>query len=137
MVRLPIAVLAVWLVAWPLGAPSSVSPVEIPTDLSSDQREELERGQIVVLEAAVAHGAGHAAAAVRIRAPDDQVWAVMTDCARAPAFVPRLRSCRVVEAGGDRRVVEHRVQILRVLPALTYRFVEHLEPRKRIDFRRV
>ncbi|HEY0783213.1 MAG TPA: SRPBCC family protein, partial [Thermoanaerobaculia bacterium] len=59
------------------------------------------------------------------------------DCAHAPEFVPRLRSCRIVEDGRERRLVEHRVQILRVLPALTYCFEERLETGKRIDFRRV
>ena len=55
--------------------------------------------------------AGRVSAGIDIPAPPSVVWRVMLDCPRAPRFVPKLKSCRVVEgdaaAGSDVR--EHRL----------------------------
>jgi ribosome-associated toxin RatA of RatAB toxin-antitoxin module len=55
--------------------------------------------------------AGRVQAGVDIPAPPAVVWRVMLDCERAPRFVPKLKSCTVLEGdaarGGDVR--EHRL----------------------------
>jgi ribosome-associated toxin RatA of RatAB toxin-antitoxin module len=55
--------------------------------------------------------AGQVRAGIDIPAPPAVVWRVMLDCPRAPRFVPKLKSCAVVEgdaaAGADVR--EHRL----------------------------
>jgi hypothetical protein len=38
-------------------------------------------------------------AAIDIAAPPATVWKVITDCARAPKFVPYMVSCRIVQPG--------------------------------------
>ncbi|MGH8306169.1 MAG: hypothetical protein ACRETG_11215, partial [Steroidobacteraceae bacterium] len=40
---------------------------------------------------------GRVSAAVRINAGREAIWDVMTDCERAPTFVPGLRNCRRIE----------------------------------------
>jgi ribosome-associated toxin RatA of RatAB toxin-antitoxin module len=97
----------------------------------------LERGEVVLLAAAEEKPGGTAVAAVLIRAPAEQVWGVMIDCSRAPEFVPNLRSCRVLERGPGRRLVEHRVKPHPLLPAFTYRFEERWQELRQIAFRRV
>lgn len=55
--------------------------------------------------------AGQVRAGIDIPAPPAVVWRVMLDCPRAPRFVPKLKSCAVVEgsaaAGADVR--EHKL----------------------------
>lgn len=108
-----------------------------PVTAARDDEARLERGEVVVLTMARHGRSGTAAAAVRIRAPITRVWGVMTDCARAPEFVPKLRACRVLERHADGRLVEHRVKPFSLLPELDYRFEEHWEEPRRIDFHRV
>lgn len=122
------------LLSLPLAAPAAAADTS-PLSISSAERAQLERGEVVLLVAEERVGAT-ASAAVLIRAPARRVWSVMTDCARAPEFVPHLRSCQVIERGEDRRVVEHRVKPYPLLPELTYRFEERWEDRHRIVFHR-
>lgn len=39
----------------------------------------------------------HVRASIRISAPPVAVWAVLSDCGRAPQLIPHLESCRIVE----------------------------------------
>jgi coenzyme Q-binding protein COQ10 len=95
------------------------------------------RGEVVVQEIARHGRSGSATASVSIRAPVARVWRVMTDCARAPEFVPNLRTCRVLERHPGGRLVEHRVKPFRLLPELVSRFEERWDEPRRIDFHRV
>jgi coenzyme Q-binding protein COQ10 len=104
---------------------------------AQDDEARLERGEVVVLSLAKQGRSGMATAEVRIRAPIARVWSVMTDCERAPEFVPKLRGCRVLERHAGGRLVEHRVKPFSLLPELVYRFEEHWDEPHRIDFHRV
>lgn len=39
----------------------------------------------------------HVKASIRIKASPQAVWAVLSDCARAPQLIPHLESCRIIE----------------------------------------
>jgi ribosome-associated toxin RatA of RatAB toxin-antitoxin module len=116
--------------------PRAFAAASPPEPISPEERARLEAGEVVLLVAQERIGAT-VAAAVLVRAPAVKVWRVMADCPRAPEFVPDLRSCRVLEKEGDRRLVEHRVKPHALLPELTYRFEERWQPGRRIDFHRV
>jgi carbon monoxide dehydrogenase subunit G len=89
---------------------------------------------VVAIDPAGAGGRRAVAAAVLIDAPPQRVWEVMTDCPRAPEFVPGLRECRVLTTEGDRRTIAHRVKISSLLPEMRYTFREVQQPWHRIDF---
>lgn len=113
--------------------PGAASP---PEAVPQAELTRLERGEVVVL-AAAAKPADTAVAAVLIRAPVERVWAVMTDCPRAPEFVPNLRRCRVLEQRPGGRLLEHRMKPHALVPVLTYRFEERWRELRQIAFRRV
>jgi uncharacterized protein YndB with AHSA1/START domain len=75
-------------------------------------------------------------AEIDIAAPPQIVWQAMTDCARAPAFVPGLKACRVlqVDPGGVSDVREHRVKFTTLLPHITMQFRSEYRPFEEIKF---
>lgn len=75
-------------------------------------------------------------AEIDIAAPPQIVWQAMTDCARAPAFVPGLKACRVlqVDPSGLRDVREHQVKFTTLLPHITMQFRSEYRPFEEIRF---
>ena len=70
-------------------------------------------GEIVVQSAVdPEHPRGRIRAAVRISAPAETIWKIMTDCEQAQSFVPGLRRCRRVDgaADGSWADIEHEVR---------------------------
>jgi uncharacterized membrane protein len=67
---------------------------------------------------------GEVKASIDIPAPPSEVWRVLFDCARAPAIMPSLTSCSVLETGPGGRwdVREHRVRWISLLPEIASRF---------------
>jgi carbon monoxide dehydrogenase subunit G len=58
-------------------------------------------------------------ASIDIEAPPAIVWAVITDCKRAPNYVPNMESCRVVEREPhDRWQVRETVHNVMLLPRI-------------------
>jgi len=72
--------------------------------------------------------------AILIDSPARHIWDVMIDCDRAPEFVPRLRNCRVLYQSGNTEIIEHRVALSALLPAVTYTFRAHYQDLQRVDF---
>jgi uncharacterized protein YndB with AHSA1/START domain len=95
----------------------------------------------VLVEAAVdeAEEAARVSAVVDIAATPETVWAVMTDCARAPNFVPNLVSCRILESdpGGAWDVREHIVDWAWFLPNVRNVFRSDYERPRVLRFKRV
>ncbi len=100
----------------------------------------LASGEIVVAESPSAGTQrGRVRAAVRIAADPEAIWKVMTNCARAPEFVPNLRHCEVLEAAADGswEVLRHEVKYLWLWPRLHYVFRADYRRPERVDFRHV
>ena len=109
-----------------------------PADLTPDELELVDRGEVVVRSLATeGSSAGRVWAAVAIAAPASVVWNVMVDVEHAPEFVPGLRCARRLEQHGQYEIIEHTVKFSWLLPEVTYRFRADYVPLARIDFRRV
>jgi uncharacterized membrane protein len=82
---------------------------------------------------------GRVEAVIEIAASTAQVWAVMLDCARAPNFMPALKSCTVLQAdpNGDWDIREHRVSWIALLPDTRSVFRSQYVEYKSISFSRV
>lgn len=75
-------------------------------------------------------------AAILIDAAAEPIWEVINDCRQTPEFIPGLRSCRVLQQDGTGDLIEHRMQISRLLPEVKYVFRAEYQRNRRIDFKR-
>jgi ribosome-associated toxin RatA of RatAB toxin-antitoxin module len=82
---------------------------------------------------------GRIRAAVRINAPPQTIWNVVTDCREAMSFVPGLKHCRLVDSApdGSWQDVEHVVRYSWLLPSVRYVFRAVYDRPHRIDFHRI
>ena len=112
-------------------------PARAQTTIDDEVR--LQRGEVVAHVVTERGPGGRLVAAIDIPAAPSAVWAVMVDCARAPAYVPGLDSCRIVETASDGRsdVREHRIRWIAMLPRLTLRFRSDYVPEKEIRVTRI
>jgi len=99
-------------------------------------------GEVVVQSAGAIDAAtprGRVRAAVRIAAPAEAIWAVMTDCAQAPLYVPGLKRCRRIDGAPDGRWedIEHEVRYSWLLPVVRYVFRAQYDRPHRMDFQRI
>jgi hypothetical protein len=99
-------------------------------------------GEVVVQTATATDPArpqGWVRAAVRIRAPAERIWSVITDCKQTVAFVPGLKRCRRVghATDGQWEDIEHEVRYSWFLPSIRYVFRAEYHRPDRIDFHRV
>jgi hypothetical protein len=119
----------------PLATHAQVSWLDSP-----DIQQRLAAGEVVTRSALdPGDSRGRVFAAVRIKAGREAIWAVMTDCARAPSFVPGLVHCRRVKTAPDGAwdLIEHEVKYVWPLPPVRYIFRADYQRPRRIDFRRV
>jgi ribosome-associated toxin RatA of RatAB toxin-antitoxin module len=75
-------------------------------------------------------------AAILIDAAAEPIWKLINDCRQTPEFIPGLKSCRVLQQDGTGDLIEHRMQISRLLPEVKYVFRAEYEKNRRIDFKR-
>ncbi|WP_421932790.1 SRPBCC family protein [Phenylobacterium sp.] len=82
--------------------------------------------------------AGVIRAAMDVAAPPAVVWKVLSDCANAPRYMPKLLSCRTLERdpAGRWDVREHRLQGNAFKPVMRNVFRTTLEPPHRLAFHR-
>jgi ribosome-associated toxin RatA of RatAB toxin-antitoxin module len=130
-----------WLAASLLAAMTLARPAGAAAwPLDATQRAAVERGEILVIaardDAPGGRGAATARAALRIAAPPDKVFDVMTDCASAARWVPRMLSCEVIESDPARsmELIAHRVDYGWYAPRIDYVFRARYEGRRRIAF---
>ncbi len=107
--------------------------------ISAVDEAKLVRGEVATQLIQQRGPGGRLIAIIDIPAPTNVVWKVMLDCARAPAYIPGLDGCRIIEAGRDGRsdIREHRLHWLSILPAMTVRFASDYLPEREIRVRRV
>jgi uncharacterized protein YndB with AHSA1/START domain len=109
---------------------------------AAEVQQRLAAGEVVVQTAtamAATGPRGGVRAAIRISAPPETIWNVITDCALTPSFVPGLRACRRVDRAPDGRWedIEQEVRYSWFLPTIRYVFRAEYDPPHRIDFRRI
>ncbi|MES2722188.1 MAG: SRPBCC family protein [Pseudomonadota bacterium] len=82
--------------------------------------------------------AGVIRAAMDVAAPPAVVWKVLSDCANAPRYMPKLLSCKTLERdpAGRWDVREHRLEGNAFKPVMRNVFRTTLEPPRRLAFRR-
>jgi len=105
----------------------------------ADEEARLARGEVVAHIIEERGPGGRLRAAIDIPAPASAVWRVMLDCGRAPAYVPGLEACSVLEAApdGSGDIREHRVRWIGLLPPLTLRFRSEYAPEREIRVARI
>lgn len=121
-------------------APAALLPAQAqlfngPVDrLSVTERNALRQGQVVVTGEK-----GRYVVRTLVTASRDVVWAVLTDYDQFAKFLPNVASSRLLEAQGNRKVVEQ-IDVRQVLVVKTRSRVrtENVEtPKQRIDFRQL
>jgi uncharacterized protein YndB with AHSA1/START domain len=105
-------------------------------------RQRLAAGEVVVTAGTPVdpeHPRGAVHAAVRIAAPPEAIWRVLTDCQQALTFVPGLKSCRRIDGApdGSWQDIEHVVHYSWLLPTVSWVFRAQYQRPYRIDFHRV
>jgi ribosome-associated toxin RatA of RatAB toxin-antitoxin module len=77
---------------------------------------------------------GHIRTAVLIDAAAENIWAVISDCPRAPEFVPTVQACDLQEAERDgAQIYRQRVKLAWFIPSFEHDFRLAYEPYSRID----
>ncbi|MEQ1756638.1 MAG: SRPBCC family protein [Micropepsaceae bacterium] len=108
--------------------------------LAQEQIQRLENGQVVVSVAVAVNGEGaHVEAAIDVPMSAQTIWPIMTDCDRAPSYVPKLISCRILERApnGDWDIREHLSSPGWLLPNFRTVFRSDYEINRRVHFSRV
>jgi carbon monoxide dehydrogenase subunit G len=74
-------------------------------------------------------------AAIDIAAPPATVWAVITDCGRAPSYVPNMDSCRIAQRDPTGRwQLRRTVMNVTLLPRIRTLSRLAFEPKRRMSF---
>jgi hypothetical protein len=74
---------------------------------------------------------------IDIAAPPATVWKVITDCDRAPKFVPNMESCRVVERGANGSDIHETVINYVIVPRIRTISRMEAEPSRRVSYTRI
>jgi len=109
-------------------------------EITPADEEKLGAGEVVAQVSPDPAGtAASVSAAIDIQASPEAVWSVMVDCARAPKFVPDLKSCRVLQSDpqGAWDVREHMIDWAWFLPTIRNVFRSEYERPHRLTFHRV
>ena len=96
------------------------------TPLNEKQIKQLENGKPIVSVKKHRDENGKTAkvySMIIIDAPPEQIWAVLTDCQRAPDYVPGLKSCEILERSPDGTwEIRRHVNNSKLLPKITSEF---------------
>jgi hypothetical protein len=124
----PTIVLAVLLLAQSAGSLA---------DIAQDAEQHGDIDVNVTLDAS-AQG-GRASAIVRIHAPREGVWSLLTNCTEALTLVPGLIDCQVLQTAPDRswQLIRHVVHYSWYAPKLTYDFRATYDYPARLTIERV
>jgi uncharacterized membrane protein len=109
-------------------------------DFDPASEERLRRGEAVASVRRLDVGIGaHVSAAIDIALPVTQVWPIMTDCERAPTFVPGLKSCKILQrdTNGGWDIREHVSSPGWPLPDFRTVFRSTYELERRVRFSRI
>ena len=78
-------------------------------------------------------------AAVKVNAPPEAIWRVLTDCEHAANFIPGVKRCRRVRSAPDDswEIVEQEAKYSWFMPAVTTVIRAEYRRPQRIDFKRI
>jgi uncharacterized protein YndB with AHSA1/START domain len=117
------------------------APCTAEQSIDAEAARQLRAGDVLLKVTADDSGEadGRISAAIDIAAPPHDVFAAMTDCARALKFVEQLTLCRILEAAPDGRydIREHHSRWLAILPEMVSVFRSDYTPDREIRFTRV
>ena len=94
-------------------------------ELTADDQRQLAAGDAIIrVTPADSPADGNVVAVIDIPVPRVNVWQVLVDCKRAPAVMPNLTGCAVLQTGPGNAwdVREHRVHWISVLPDIRTQF---------------
>ncbi len=77
--------------------------------------------------------------AILIPAPPEAVWSVLTDCARAPSYIPNLKTCEILDAAPDGlwNIHRHVTKISAFLPKMISEVRSEYDYPTSIRFKRI
>jgi len=105
--------------------------------MGEEELGRLAKGEVVVrVEPSPRKGHERVQAAILIDGPAEAIWKILNDCRQTTEFIAGLKGCRVLKRDGSGELIEHRMQISRLLPEVKYIFRAEYEPYRRIDFKR-
>lgn len=107
------------------------------SDLARDAAQHDDIAVSVTLDAAEQNGSAHTS--VRIHAPREVVWPLITSCAEALRLVPGLEACQVLQTAPDRswQIIRHVLHYSWYLPTLTYEIRATYDRPSRVSIERV
>jgi hypothetical protein len=108
-------------------------------DLAWIDRAALDAGEVVVETGKVAPLVVSIDVAVKIDAPREAIWRVLTSCEIAPEYVPNVVDCTLVETFDDGRseLFRQRLKPAFFIPAFDHVFRLDYMPYSRIDVSRI
>src|SRR5262249_15697992 len=114
------------------GAPHA-APAPAPAEASASNDIEVS----VSLDSA--EQSGTASATVRIHAPREQVWSLITSCPESVRMVPGLEVCDVLETAPDRswQKIRHVMNYSWFVPTLTYVIRANYDPPSKVTIERL
>jgi ribosome-associated toxin RatA of RatAB toxin-antitoxin module len=131
------AVLSLLVAAGIFGAPLFCGNPLLAFPLEESELGRLAKGEVVVrVETSPRPGHERVQAAILIDGPAEPIWKMINDCRQTTEFIVGLKGCRVLKQDGTGELIEHRMQISRLLPEVKYIFRAEYQPYRRIDFKR-
>jgi hypothetical protein len=115
-----------------------VAALPLPaSDLAQDSAEHDDIDVSVAFDAVEQSGSAHAS--VRIHAPREVVWSLITSCAEALVLVPGLEACEVLQTAPDHswQRIRHVLHYSWYMPRLTYEIRATYDPPSRVSIERV
>lgn len=119
-------------------AASTAAQTTLP-DLSWVERELLDAGEIAVRSDKEGGGIVSVDIAIKIHAPAQAIWSILTACELSPEYVPNVVDCERVETldGGTAELFVQTVKPAFFLPRFEHVFRLDYHPFERIDVSRV
>ena len=104
--------------------------------LEESELGRLAKGEVLVrVEPSPRKGHERVQAAILIDGPAEPIWKIINDCRQTTEFIAGLKGCRVLKQDETGELIEHRMQISRLLPEVKYIFRADYQPHRRIDFK--
>jgi hypothetical protein len=107
---------------------------------AADSQARLQAGEVVVQSGFDAQQASvHVDAAVRIQAPAQAIWPLITRCDSASILIPGLKHCKELSSApdGSWAVVEHDIKFAAMLPMVHSVYRADYHAPYRMDFHRI